>query len=65
MYKEDLSAKEKFLPETECKTIEEMLEFYEYFYPHETTFAEMKQANPELFRKMQIFETCLKILKKI
>lgn len=57
--------KERFLPEHICKTIDEIEEFYWYFYPHETYFADMKLDSPELFCKMKNYEMILKLNNRI
>lgn len=57
--------KEKFLPEYNCKSVEEIKEFYSYFYPHETTFKEMRENNPELYCKMKNYEIILKLMNYI
>ena len=55
----------EFLPEYECKNLDEAEKFYAYFYPHETTWQEMRQFSPELWCKMMRYELALKLNNRI
>ncbi len=44
------------------KTLEEIKQFYWHWYPHEITFFELKEINPELYCKLKNYEQVLKLL---
>lgn len=51
----------EYSPEHICTSLDEIEDFYNFFFPHETSFSELKKINPELYCKMKNFELVLRL----